>query len=161
MQRHLALAALALILAASPGAGAEPHGRWSFAGQPHRIAPFPYVVTPSAREARLATPAIAAGGGPGPARQGRPAAWRYDPDPSCVAPQCLPSYWRPVYPPEPRPGLLLPLAAVVERLKRLDYTAYGATLDGANYWIDAIDRHGRAMRLVVDAGTGMIRRTLP
>ncbi len=122
--------------------------------------PFPYLQVGGARQVGAAGVPVVAGVNHDLARR-RPAPWRYDPDPSCIAPRCLPSYWRPVYPPLPPAGPRLPVAAVVERLAKLDYRAYAVTLAGPNYWIEALDRFDRALLLIVNARNGMIRRTLP
>lgn len=158
MRGWLTWALLALWATGGP-AVAEEHGRFGFVARPSAILPFPYVYAGEPRGVNVGVPRHAPGAGY--ARGRRPAPWRYVPDPQCVAPQCLPSYWRPVYPPEPYYGPVLPLAAVVERLARLDYRAYAAVLVGPNYQIDALDRFGSATLLIVNAKTGIIRRTLP
>ena len=65
--------------------------------------------------------------------------------------------------PRPAPTVgLLPVAAVLARLKQLDYSAFGPiALAGANYSIDALNQYGKPVRLIVNAGTGQIRRILP
>jgi hypothetical protein len=144
---------LLLLVSISTAVQAQDRGRFGFVAGPSKVAPFPYVQVGDRSVVAFSS------SGRGGQRRSRPAAWRHDPDPSCVV-GCLPSYWRPVYPKPRRHGPLLPLAAVVERLERISYRPYAATLDGPNYWIEAHDRHQRAVLLIVNAKTGMIRRSL-
>ncbi len=152
---------LALLLAvwAPPGwaaALAEDHGVWRFVAGPSLVVPFPYArrSIPPQAPVRYGAYVNSGYGGLPP--------WRYDPDPSCVAPNCLPSYYRPVYPLPAVVGPLLPVAAVLERLKGLDYQGFEpVVLAGANYYIDALNRFGQPVRLVVNAGNGQIRKILP
>jgi hypothetical protein len=86
--------------------------------------------------------------------------WHYHPAPyDCPQPYCLPSYHR------HRERVVLahplPVAVVLKRLAHLDYGGFTAVLlDGANYQIDARNRYGRAVRLVVSAGTGLVRQQI-
>jgi hypothetical protein len=85
--------------------------------------------------------------------------WHYHPQGPCPPPWCLPSYHR-------HRGVLadpraVPLEAVLERLKHQDYHSFGNVfLVGANYNIVARNRYGRAVRLIVNAGNGQIRRII-
>ncbi len=153
----LLVALLAILVATDPAAVATDHGSWRFATRTYRVAPFPYV-----RGGVVQRPYHSGH------RYGRRhrrlvvAPWRYDPDPYCVAPYCLPSYYRPVFPRIDRVYPTLPVASVLERLKRLNYDDFGqVVLVGPNYDIEALNRHGRVVRLIVNAKTGQIRRTLP
>lgn len=98
---------------------------------------------------------------PGPDHPGswRLTPWHYHPYQDCPPPWCLPSYHR-------HRGVLadpraLPLVAVLERLKGQDFDGFSsALLEGANYNIIARNRYGQAVRLIVNAGNGQIRRIL-
>lgn len=153
----LLLALLATSSVSAPVVAADEHGSWRFATRTHRVAPFPYVRGDVVQQPYH--------GGRRYGRRGRRlvvAPWRYDPDPYCVAPYCLPSYYRPVFPRINRVYPTLPVASVLERLKRMNYDDFGqVVLVGPNYDIEALNRHGRVVRLIVNAKTGQIRRTLP
>lgn len=165
------LLALLIALVVTPPLYADDHGAWQFATRPSRVVPFPYVpaAAPSVVKAGVEVyypvyPAAQFDGaydGPWPYPVVAP--WRYQPDPYCVPPTCLPSYWRPIF---PRPFVappagFLPLAAVIGRLKQLDYRAYAVVgLVGANYRIDALNQFDQPVRLIVDAGTGLIRKII-
>lgn len=146
------LAALALL---PPLAVADDHGVWQFEARPYRVLPFPYV--PRTSEAQVTV---------GPTFDGtpawaRPLPWRYQPDPGCRPPYCLPSYYRPVYPRPPGVAQPVPLAAILKRLQRLDYAAYGqVAVRGGNYQIEALDRHGQPVVVIVGAKTGQVRRVV-
>ena len=147
----LSVALLAIMATTVPAVVAKDRDAWRFATRTFRVAPFPYVRGDvvhrrfSRRHRRLYV-----------------APWRYDPDPYCVPPSCLPSYYRPVFPRINRVYPTLPLATVLDRLKRLNYEGFGeVVLVGPNYDIEALNRHGRVVRLIVNAKTGQIRRTLP
>jgi hypothetical protein len=153
-----------IVLVATQPLRADDHGSWQFATRPSRVVPFPYVSVvndgvevyyPDYAEAQFDR---------GYGSRWRPvvAPWRYAPDPYCQPPACLPSYYRPIFP-RSRPQVgLLSVAAVLARLKRLDYSAFGAiSLAGANYSIDALNQHGNPVRLIVNGDTGQIRRILP
>jgi len=159
MRKTFLMAALLIaVTRPEPGAAlaADRHGVWEFVAGPSRTVPFPY-----ARKAHLPprfTHGALAIDLDRDTRRG-PATWRYDPDPYCVSPWCLPSYYRPVF---PRPRVVrsvLPLAVVLERLKHLEYEGYGVVvLDGPDYQIAAVDRYGRPVHLTVNAGNGQVRR---
>jgi hypothetical protein len=165
MRKTVLLAALLIGLARPDLGAAERHGAWAFVAGPSEIVPFPYARVPHLPPyAPWPVPAESFEHGVVSidlyrGRRRGPAAWRYDPDPYCVAPYCLPSYYRPVF---PRPRYLrpvLPLAVVLERLKRLDYEGYGVVaLDGPDYQINAVNRYGQPVLLTVNAGNGQIRR---
>ena len=103
--------------------------------KPSRAVPFPYVASVVNGGVEVYYPGYPAaqfdGGYASVWPQPLVAPWRYAPDPYCQPPVCLPSYWRPI------------------------------TLAGANYSIDASNQHGKPVRLIVNAGTGQIRRILP
>jgi len=149
---------------------ADDHGAWQFATRPSRVVPFPYVPAsaPSVVKAGVGVYYPDATAAPldrvaGPWPYPVVAPWRYQPDPYCVPPTCLPSYWRPIFPRRfvAPPAGFLPLAAVIDRLKQLDYRAYAVVgLVGANYRIDALNQFDRPVRLIVDAGTGLIRKII-
>ena len=153
----LLVALFATLTATAPAVVANDQGAWRFATRTFRAAPFPYVRGGVVQQSHHV--------GRRYGRRGRRlyvAPWRYDPDPHCVAPQCLPSYYRPVFPRINRVYPTLPLATVLDRLKRLNYEEFGSVvLAGPNYDIEALNRHGRVVRLIVNAKTGQIRRTLP
>ena len=129
-------------------AGADPPRR--DLGWPHDV---------SRRHLGEVTPHLAVGPGhrhPGP-WQTTP--WHYHPQWPCLPPWCLPAYHRhraffPAF-------RVVPLEAVLERLERLDYHSFGwVSLNGPNYSIEARNRDGRVVRLIVNAGNGQIRRIL-
>jgi hypothetical protein len=158
--RAMILLALVLAVWAPPGSAAPAgdHGVWRFVAGPSLVVPFPYARRPIRLPAPAQYGAYVDSGYDGV----RLPPWRYDPDPSCVAPNCLPSYYRPVYPLPAVVGPLLPVAAVLKRLKGLDYQGFGPVARaGANYHIDALNRFGQPVRLIVNAGNGQIRTILP
>jgi hypothetical protein len=158
--RMMILLALLLAVWAAPrsAAPAEDHGVWRFVAGPSLVVPFPHARAPIQPQTPVQYGTYLGGRYDGV----RLPPWRYDPDPSCVAPYCLPSYYRPVYPQPPVVGPLLPVAAVLERLKGLDYRGFEpVVLAGANYYIDALNRFGQPVRLIVNAGNGQIRAILP
>jgi hypothetical protein len=83
--------------------------------------------------------------------------WHYHPGPyDCPPPYCLPSYHR------HRLRVVLanplPVPVVLERLRSLEYDGFTTiVLDGSNYLIDARNRYGRPVRLLVSATTGLLR----
>jgi hypothetical protein len=83
--------------------------------------------------------------------------WHYHPGPyNCPPPYCLPSYHR------HRLRFVLtnplPVPVVLERLRQLEYDGFTTiVLDGSNYLIDARNRYGRPVRLLVNATTGLLR----
>jgi hypothetical protein len=159
MRMMILLALLLAVWASSRSAApAEDHGVWRFVAGPSLVVPFPYARPPI----HLPTPAQYGAYVNGGYDGARLPPWRYDPDPTCVAPYCLPSYYRPVYLLPPVVGPLLPVAAVLERLKGQDYQPFEPVfLAGANYYIDALNRFGQPVRLIVNAGNGQIRKILP
>lgn len=159
MHIAIVLAVVLGALGALPSASdAGERGAWRFEARPYRVLPFPYVPYAVAPSGNVPAPLVVVPSHRGPWRRG-PFPWRYHPDPHCLPPYCLPSYFRPVFPP-PRTILHpLPVAAVLQRLKRLDYVASGpVVLQGANYRIEAVNRHGQVVLLIVNAGTGQIRK---
>jgi hypothetical protein len=53
---------------------------------------------------------------------------------------------------------VLPLAVVLERLRRLEFEGYGVVvLDGSHYRIVAVNRYRLPVHLTVNAGNGRIR----
>lgn len=89
----------------------------------------------------------------------RSAPWSFSSYDPCARSWCPPpyfSYW------DYRAALrAVPLAAVLARLRKQDYHDFSsAFLQGANYDIIARNRYGQAVRLIVNAGNGQIRRIL-
>lgn len=152
------------VLVAAPPLHADDHGLWMFATGPSRMVPFPYVPSVVNGGVEVYYPDYAMAQFDARAVWPRPrvAPWRYAPDPYCQPPVCLPSYWRPIFPwPDP-PVPLLPVAAVLDRLKQLDYSSFGPIyLVGIDYSIVALNQHGKPVRLIVNGGNGQIRRILP
>ena len=165
MRARTLLAVLAVLVTAQPLV-ADDHGLWQLPTRPSRVVPFPYVASVVNGGVEVYYPGYPAaqfdGGYASVWPQPLVAPWRYAPDPYCQPPVCLPSYWRPIFPRPAPPVGLLPVAAVLLRLKQLDFYAFGPiALAGANYSIDALNQYGKPVRLIVNAGTGQIRRILP
>lgn len=160
------LFAVLAMLVAGQSVHAQEHGAWQFATRPSHVLPFPYIPSVVNAGVEVYYPDYPAAqfdrayGSPWPYPVVAP--WRYQPDPYCQPPTCLPSYYRPIFPRLPPSVGLLPVEAVLDRLKQLDYSAFRAiSLAGPNYSIVALNQYGKPVRLIVNAGTGQIRRILP